>query len=540
MNIVNPHLLLLLLLLLPFIWLLLVIQKRYLNRFNRFADTSFWSFYLGELSFFFLRLKIVLLLLAYGLIVMGLARPQWDRASQDVKRSGLDIAICVDVSKSMDATDIIPTRLERAKDQISAFVDEQKGDRIALIPFAGIAYVQCPLTDDYEAVRMLLSSLNTNSVPVLGTDIGKALFVAGTVYDNNTKTKVVILISDGEDLGSNAMKQAKDLAQQGIIVYTMGVGTPGGSSVNLNASSNLTGGGKEEIITRLDNETLEKISSITGGEFYMITPAQDEIKAILKQISSLERGKLTALRIDLYKEQYHLFAIAALLLMVAEFLLSNRFNKTNGKKMNGSVIALMAIILMFALPNTNLHALRMPWSKAMTNSKGRTAYNKQDFKEAEKLFTQNSKDFPNDKILPFNLGNSYYQLNNPSEANRAWQEAASSKIDRVKSKAYYNLGNAQFKGKDYGKAMDSYRMAILADNSNHSARLNYDLAKRMLMQQNNSQNSIQQDNNEMKHSPKTDKQEAAERILKALEQKEVTDRQNRQQEPQRMQNNKWW
>ncbi|MFO7660732.1 MAG: VWA domain-containing protein, partial [Candidatus Cloacimonadaceae bacterium] len=332
MNVVNPHLLFLLLILLPLIWLLIIVQKRYRKRFERFAENNFWEFYFKDWSFFFFRLKIILLLAALVFIIIALVRPQWDSETQDIRRSGLDIAICIDASKSMDATDIAPTRLQRAKDQIAAFIDEQKGDRVALIPFAGIAFVQCPLTDDYDAAKMLLGSLSTNSIPVWGTDIGRALEVASGVFDKNTKTRIVILISDGEDLSEAAVKEARSLAQKGIIIYTMGVGTPEGAVVKLSADDAIEGRGQEEIISKLDNKTLERIASVTGGEFFMITPAQDEIQTILKHISSLEKSRLSALRLSMFSEQYHLFAIAALLLLLVESLLSGRTTKNNGKK----------------------------------------------------------------------------------------------------------------------------------------------------------------------------------------------------------------
>ena len=174
MNIVNPHLLYLLIILLPLVWLVIQIRKRYHQRFDRFAESGFRDYYFRNWSFFFYRLKTVLLLTALGFIIIALARPQWDRETQDIKRSGLDIAVCIDVSKSMDATDIAPSRLQRAKDQISAFIDEQKGDRIGIIPFAGSAAVQCPLTDDYEAAKLRARAERSATAPREPSSEGRA------------------------------------------------------------------------------------------------------------------------------------------------------------------------------------------------------------------------------------------------------------------------------------------------------------------------------------------------------------------------------
>lgn len=543
MNLANGKLLFLLLILLPLVALLIILPKRYKKRFGEFADPEFWNYYFRDWSFFWFRLKTVLLLAALAFIILALVRPQWDTEKQDIRRSGLDIAICLDASKSMDATDIIPSRLQRAKDQIAAFIDEQKGDRIALIPFAGTAFVQCPLTDDYEAVKLLLSSLSTNSIPVWGTDIGRALRTAASVFDQKAKTKVVILISDGEDLSNDAVQAARELARHGIIVYTMGVGTPEGGKVKMNTDEDLRSSTPLEVTTRLDNKTMEKIASVTGGQFYMITPTQDEIAAILKHISSLERSRFSSLKLNLYKEQYHLFALAALLLLLAETLLGVRTGKNeNGR--NGKPAA-VALLLMLFLPCFNLQAVKMPWSKYYADSKGNSAYQKQDFQKAEEIFNRNAADHPKDPVLQYNHGNSLYKLQQNEKAAQAWQKAMSSSDPKLQSKIWHNLGNLQFQAKNYKEAMESYRKAVLADPNNVNAKVNYDLAKRMLQnqqrQQKNQQGNRQQQQNQQQQTPQQITQrEEAERILKALEQKEINDRLSRQGSPQRMRDNKWW
>ncbi len=535
MNIVNPALLALLVLLVPSIFLLIIIRKRYQKRFQSFAEESFWSYYCKDWSFFFLRLKLVLLLTALAFIILALVRPQWDRETQDIRRSGLDIALCVDVSKSMDAEDIVPSRIQRAKDQITAFIDQQQGDRVALIPFAGTAFVQCPLTDDYEAAKMLLSSLNTNSVPVWGTDIGKALKVGGSVFDKNTKTRIVVLISDGEDLGNDAVKAARELASHGIIIYTMGVGTPEGARVKLSNEETSGNIPAQEIVSKLDNKILEKVASVTGGEFFMITPTQDEIMAILKHIASLERSKLSSVRLSLFKEQYHLFAIAALLLILVETLLSVRQVKSNGRNGKGAVLALLMLLL---FPGMGLQAISLPWSKAFTNSKGSHAYKKQDYQKAEQRYGKNAVKHPKDAVLQYNHGNSLFRLKKDTEAAAAWKQALNSKDNKLKSKVWHNLGNSQFQSRQYKDAMQSYRQAVLADPGNKPAKDNYDLAKRLLLAKQQQQQNRPQD--KPQNQQKQDKQSEAERILKALEQKEVNDRQNKQTAPQRMRNDKWW
>jgi Ca-activated chloride channel family protein len=333
----------------------------------------------------------------------------------------------------------------------------------------------------------------------------------------------------------------------------MGVGTPEGVAIRLAEDDYANSSSQDEIITKLDNKTLEKIAVSTGGQFFMITPTQDEIQAILKHIASLEKSKLSSLRMNLYKEQYHLFAIVALLLLLIETMLSAKVSTNPKRKHRKStpVQSLMLIgLMLFAF---NLNALNLPWTKSMQNSKGNAAYKKQDYQKAEEVFGKNSVIYPKDKVLQYNHGNTLHRLKKDKEATEAWQKALDTKDTKLQSKAWHNLGNQQYQAKQYAEAMQSYRKAVVSDDQNKSAKLNYDLAKRMLMiqQQQNQQNKNKQkdQNNKDKDKPQPkpeeqkqdqNKKEDTERILKALEQKEVNDRLNRQGSPKMMRNNKWW
>jgi Ca-activated chloride channel homolog len=331
----SPYLLLLLLLIPVGLFYLANDARRRAARLEKFADARFLSFYLQPLSFFHWYLKASLLLGAFLFLVLSIARPQWDREMMMMERTGLDIVVCIDVSKSMDATDIQPSRLERAKDQISLFIDQLRGDRIAIVPFAGSAFVQCPLTDDYGAAKLFLSNLDTNTVPILGTDISAALNKAATVFPEAAKNKVVILISDGEDLEENAISQARKMADKKITIYTLGVGSPDGSSIPIrdkngniqyarDASGNI-------IISRLDSRTLDTIASTTGGRFYLVTPQQSEIFAIMKAIEGFEKNKYSSKYYERYKEQYAWFTGFALLLFLIQTIINIK-RKTEPKR----------------------------------------------------------------------------------------------------------------------------------------------------------------------------------------------------------------
>ncbi|HOH46620.1 MAG TPA: VWA domain-containing protein, partial [Candidatus Cloacimonadota bacterium] len=266
---------------------------------------------------------VVLRLIALALVIIAAAGPQWDYEATELETSGLDIIFCVDISKSMDAEDIAPSRLSRAKLQISSFVDELQGDRIGIIAFAGTASLECPLTDDYESVQMVISSLSTNQAIRMGTDIGAALDLAAKSFNTGQGSKILILISDGEDLEKAALTKARRVRSEGVTIYTMGVGTESGTRITNPATG-------EEKLSVLDTATLSQIAKLGSGQYYSVSPGQNEIKLLLKEIYGIEKGFVDGRRVHRMKQQYGFFLIGALLFLLLEMLISSnrRYNKT--------------------------------------------------------------------------------------------------------------------------------------------------------------------------------------------------------------------
>ncbi|MDP8220045.1 MAG: VWA domain-containing protein [Candidatus Stygibacter frigidus] len=321
----NPEALFLLLLI-PAALILVFLSKRIrLKRFSRFAENRFYDYYFQQFSAFKFNLKNIFLIIALFFMIIALARPQWDREMQIVQKEGVDIVICMDVSKSMDATDIQPSRIERAKDQISLFIDQLKGDRIAIVTFAGRSFVQCPLTDDYGAAKLFLSLLDTETVTSYGTDIGKALQTSLSVFSEKDKHKIIILVSDGEDLQDNAVDIAEEAKKQGAIIYSLGIGSPDGSTIPVVDENGNTVYAKNDageiVFSKLNVDVLSRIAKATNGRFFPITPQQSEIFQILNEIKTLEKKKIDARQFSRYKDQYSYFVIAALIFLIIEFLI---------------------------------------------------------------------------------------------------------------------------------------------------------------------------------------------------------------------------
>lgn len=302
-----------------------IAAKRRIKKFSKFSAPALFEFHTKNFSLFHWNLKIILLVLALFFIIISLARPQWDKEEQIVRQEGVDIVVCIDVSKSMDASDIKPSRLERAKSHVSLFLDELHGDRVGIVAFAGKSMILCPLTDDYSALKMFLSTLNTETISAYGTNIGSALDRAGDMFFKDSKSKIVILISDGEDLEEKGIKIASQLGKKGINIFTIGVGSIDGSPIEFEDQYGQKELAKDDagnvVISKMDVDVLSKISDNANGKFYPITPQQSEIIDILNQISGKEKSKLSSKQYFKFKEQYHFFAIFALVLMLIESLI---------------------------------------------------------------------------------------------------------------------------------------------------------------------------------------------------------------------------
>lgn len=303
-------------------------DRRRIKRFAKFSDNKFYHFYYQQFSKFHWNMKQVLMIFALFFLILALARPQWDQEIKIYTQEGIDIVVCLDVSKSMDAEDVKPSRMQRAKNHIAQFINQLSGDRVGLVAFAGESIVQSPLTNDYSAARLFLDLLDTNSISKLGTDIASGLKESASLFHDESRHKLVILVSDGEDLQGRGVKTAEQLSEEGVTVYVLGIGTTQGSPIPIRDEDGKLEYAKDQhgeiILTKLDVNTLSAIASVTGGKFYPITPHQSEIYEILKEIESYEKDLYETREYIRYKEQYHYFVIISIILLLIESVLLYR------------------------------------------------------------------------------------------------------------------------------------------------------------------------------------------------------------------------
>lgn len=282
--------------------------------------------------------KAFLILLVAGFSVLSLARPQFGTKMELMKRRGLDVVIAVDVSLSMYAEDIKPNRMARSKQEIGKFVDRLAGDRVALVAYAGEAFLQCPLTSDYGAFKIFLDVLGPDLIATPGTDLGGALETALKAFDpKERKYRVVVLLTDGEDHFGRGEKAAEEAAKMGAAVYTVGIGSTEGVPIPLKGADGSVSYKKDRrgnvVTTRLDEVILQKIALATGGKYYHAEPGRFELEEVLKEINKMEKRELETERFSHYEERFQIPLGIALLLLIAEMLISDR--RTRKKAWSG-------------------------------------------------------------------------------------------------------------------------------------------------------------------------------------------------------------
>jgi Ca-activated chloride channel homolog len=299
---------------------------------SRLGDYSIIMQLMPESSSAKKRIKFSIWVLAVSFLITGLCNLQSGNKSEEVTREGADIVVCLDVSKSMLAEDIQPNRLTRAVMALEKFIDELKGDRIGLIVFAGHAYVQLPMTTDYGAAKIFLSSISPEMVPVQGTNIAEAMTKAMECFDEeNARNKSIILITDGESHEEDAVKKAEEAAEKQIMVNTIGIGSENGVPIPEIRNGKSIGYKKDKegntVITKLNTKILMDLASASNGVFVKATNNDLGLKSVMKKIEELDKKKLETTIATDFNDQFRIFFFSTLFLLIIESLISEKKSK---------------------------------------------------------------------------------------------------------------------------------------------------------------------------------------------------------------------
>lgn len=485
----------------------------------RIADPGLLQFLLRNYSSGLYKLKFVFLAIALGLLALAAVNPRKASSFIKVSRNGVDVMIVLDVSKSMLAQDIRPSRLERAKQFCAKLIDKLNNDRVGIVVFAGRAYLQMPLTSDPVAAKMYINTADPGQIPTQGTVISSALQMAASGFNQQEKKyKTILLISDGEDHDEEAVKTARELANQGIIINTIGIGSPQGSIIpDENTGQPKTDKDGNLVISKLNEKELQTIAAAANGNYLLFENTDTAVEAIGSDISRMDQRPVTDDSLtNFFSFAVYLLAAALLLLLVEFFMRENR----QSVKRRTFKISTGVIIFLFS----HLHVLGQPAKEWVR--KGNEAYEKKDFATASRYFQKALDINPNMAVAAFNKGNADYRAKRTDDAVASYDAAANRMKDPVqKSNSYFNKGVVFQNNNMLPECIDAYKDALILDPHNEDARQNLQKALQEQQRQQEEQDrkkEQQKNKNQTPPKPKPSqmkKQEALDK-LKALEQQE--------------------
>jgi len=504
----------------------------------RMGDPGLVRQLIGNFSPSRFMVKAIVAILAFGVIILAAANPQKPGAMENVQRKGVDVMLVLDVSKSMLAKDIKPTRLDKAKQFMMLLTEKLNNDRIGLILFAGRAYLQMPLTTDHGAARMYIQDAGPDAVPTQGTVIGEALKMANTAFNSKErKYKSIVLISDGEDHDPEALKQAQQLAQSGVMINTVGIGSPEGSPIIDPATNELKKDDQgNTVISKLNEAELQQLSNTTNGEYIRLDNVDDALITMSQRIDSAEKKSMSDSEFIDYISYFQWLAGAALFLLLFEFFLSERRKE---KKAASSLTPAKAAMLVLAILTASLPAAAQSGNAELRS--GNRYYKKKQIDQSLRQYQSAVQKAPDNPTANYNLGNAQFRKNNYDEAGHSYDATIKNSANdkAMQEKGYYNKGVSMIRQKKLQESIDAWKEALKLDANDADARENLEKA---LMQQKQQQQQQQQNKNDQKKEQKEKKEEKkdqqqqeqqqpkpqpsrlnkqqVEQLLKALEQKE--------------------
>lgn len=469
---------------------------------SRFAATNLLANLAASYSSSKRYTKVFLTISGVLLVLIAMARPQWGHRWQESKGRGIDILIALDTSKSMLAEDIKPNRLERAKLAIFDLVDKLEGDRVGLIAFSGQAFLQCPLTLDYDAFNQTLKIIDTSIIPVGGTNIASAINEASASFVHEDNEKILVLITDGEDLHRSGISFARQVSQEGVKIYTVGVGSATGELIPIRRANgeieylrDLEG---NVVKTRLDTVTLREIAKETNAFYVPLGHTGQGLDFVYeKGLQSIPTQEREARLNKIPMERFQWPLLLALVAFFLDGLLGTRRNRN--KRSSLSLIG--SAILIFALSS--------PVSLKGSPQKAKRLYEKGEFEKAGKQYQEAIDEKPDDSRLYYNLGASLFRTSEYNEANTALKKALTTDDLKLQQNAFYNLGNTHYRMgeglletnpeetiKLWNRGLKNYENAINLDSNNEDAQFNYDFLKKRLEELMSQQQEQQEEDNQ--------------------------------------------
>jgi Ca-activated chloride channel family protein len=517
------------------IWIYFRLDRRQRAALAEFASSHLLAKLTASFSPGRRLLKRALFVTALAFTFVALARPQFGFHWEEEKQRGIDILFAIDTSKSMLTQDVTPDRLTRAKMAITDLVRKLDGDRVGLIAFAGDAFLQAPLTLDYNAFEDSLDSIDTATIPRGGTDISSAIQEADAAFNKESKTKkILVLVTDGEDLEAKGIDAAKAAAADGLTIYTVGVGTASGGLIPVPGSSGGTDFVKDDsgqfVKSHLDESTLSQIAQATGGIYAPLGQHGEGLQTIYENtLAQLPKQELSSKSEKVFEDRYQWPLAAALGCLLASLMIGTRRSRKSTERMvrnmPAATVAVVAL-LVFA-----------PGAQASPQS-AEQSYKKGDYSDAEKQYETAVEAAPGTAPLQYNMGDSAYKTGEFDKALPAFQKALNTDDLPVQEQAYYNMGNTQYRlgqkseksspqdtMKTWQSAVDSYDAALKLQPDDTDAKFNRDFVEKKLQQ-------LQKQNPQQKKQDQKDQKQDQKQDQKRDQKNQQQNQQNQQNQQQ--------
>ena len=436
--------------------------------------------------------KFGLLLASLPFLAVALANPQWSAQREEIQRRGIDLIVALDVSNSMLAEDVQPSRMERAQYFAATLVDELAGNNIGVALFTCTAVLQAPMTTDYAFVKSVISSAGPYQIPAQGTNLGEAINLAERSFtEESANHRALIIISDGEDHDGSAAAAAATAYESGLLIYTVGVGKQNGSLMPM-----LLDNGRRDYVrmpdggaatTSADPATLEAIAGAGGGSYFPLSADSEGLAAALRrQVDRIEKQEFETQEFSSYDSYFYWFLAVAVLLLGVELLMGER---GRGK----ALFFLLLFSVFYPFPCVTAQ------SAHRSLRKGNEAYREKDFSRAEAEYNS-ALDKENSARGNYNLGNALYEKGDFEGAGKRYEEAATLSDDvTVQSRAYRNLGDSYYQRQDYEKAVESYKQSLRLAPDDRETKYNLTKALKSIQQQQQQQQQQQNQNQDQQN-----------------------------------------
>lgn len=470
-----------------------VLERKQLKRLKLFGDPTLLRHLMPDVSKMRPVVKFWILLAAMALIIVMMARPQMGTRISHEKRTGIESIIAMDISNSMLAEDVTPSRLDRTKMMVENLVDNFTDDKIGLIVFAGDAFVQLPITSDYVSAKMFLSEIEPSLIATQGTDIATAINMAANSFTQQQGVgKAIIVITDGEDHEGGALEAAKAAKKKGMRVYVLGVGSDKGAPIPLGNGDYMKDRTGNTVMTKLNEEMCRQIAEAGGGAYIHVDNNTNAQRQLDSELAKLSKKEMQSTIYSDYDEQFQAFGIIAIILLILEICILESKNpiarRLNifGRKQRTTTLIIALVVASASFAQNDRRYI----------TQGNKLFRSGQFDKAEVAYRKAIEKNPRNPQAHYNLGNSLMAQKKDSAAVQSFQKSTELETSKIrKAMAFHNMGVVCQQHKMYGEAIEAYKNSLRLNPKDDATRYNLELCKR---QQRNQKNQDKQDQNKQK------------------------------------------